>query len=752
VIRSPEEGHRLGETAERVVLDPRSPILLTGLSSAAILSRTGTVTFIRETRGADLDWAGVYGDGVRLTGPWWIRLRTPEGGRWNLAETLVRLTTSRTRATSRHKSRTFLLDQEIVALPDAPAVGRSLAIASSVDHPQALTLESGFRPELAPVLIEGIKPFDYLVQRRGPLLRVVSFGSALECVARPPPTRWLLNDRPWADRSYAGELDSIGSETDLVLEPGKPVRLDWLVTGGLETTVRAHGGRAAGWLASARHWAPQAEARWNSWIERTPNLQFPDDPGMTKAYDLARSALRALYFAPEPRLVGLVAGYPWYAALWCRDIAWMLPAVLWLGDHEWAARTLRSVFRFQAMTALPLLGGERGELPMQIAPGPIFLYGTSDTTLYYADLVRRHAAHARRTDLARELGAGLARVEEWARARLDPATGLIRNGGEAALMRDAARMHGRVHYGFDAKDTTIWDSTDRRDHAIDVQILWMRTLSALAELEPFLDGALADADRGREIERLGAVVRDRYAWPQERYLLDSLRSDGEPVAKLRPNALRAVSAGLLDPAWAREVVARAAGNDLSTPWGIRTLSSRDPAFNPIAYHDGEVWTIATAWAADAAFAAGDQGRALAWLRQIAGVFPAESGLANECYRGDRPEAFNSCFLLGFSVAPFLSLLFERVWGLESIRLGPSGSDRPVLRIAPSFPPGWHRASLQGLRLGSGRLSLRWSRPSLRMSWHGRSELLIESAGQALKFRSGDSREIAVTAREPASTS
>ena len=716
--------------------DSRTPILLTGLSAAAVLGGTGDLSLILETRGADIDWGGVYGEGVRLTGPWWVRFSASEGPRWGLSETMVGLESSRTRVVSHHETPLVNCEQELVAFPDLPGVGRRLTFSSSLPTTSSVHVETAFQPELAPVLIEGLKPFEYEVERTATGLRVTAFGSALEFAIASPVTAVRLNGHPWDGRPFRGELDAVAVDSIVALSPGRPATVSYLIWGGIENSVRTHPERAAQLLGTADQWAAAADASRQEWTARTPRLRLPQAPELERGYLLARDALRSLYFAPEPGFVGLVAGYPWYAALWCRDLAWMLPAVLWLGDAPWAAASLRSVFRFQAHAALPILGGSAGELPMQIGPGPIFLYGTSDTTLYYPELVRRYTAHTGDDSVARELLPRLQRIEQWARAKVDPRTGLIRNGDEAAGLREAAEEHGRVHYGFDAFDTTIWDSTDRRVHAVDIQVLWADALGALGELEALLGSAAGDGRR-REWEAVRSTIASRYWWAEEGYLFDTLAEDGAPVRKVRPNALLAVARGILPPDRATAVVARAARSDLATEWGYRTLSSEDPTYNPISYHDGQVWPIASAWAIGAAFAAGQSTRAVEGLSQWAQRLDAEAGTLNECYRGDRAEPFDSCFLLGFSIAPFLTLFFEGLWGLRP------GTGEHILRVDPRFPPGWSEAGLEGLSLFGGEVDLEWERPRITVRWRGPGRLRVQAGEGSLDLSSGSSGTLEV---------
>jgi glycogen debranching enzyme len=358
---------------------------------------------------------------------------------------------------------------------------------------------------------------------------------------------------------------------------------------------------------------------------------------------------------------------------------------------------------------------------MQVSPGPVFLYGTSDTTLRFPGVVEQLHRHTGDLSSVRDWARAVHRIVLWGRARSDPRTGLLRHGGEAEAIGAATVGLSRVHYGIESPDTTIWDSADRRDHAIDVQVLWWDTLRSTARLL----GHAADEGRKATCHQLAShlarTIRERYPWPEESYLFDSLKDD-RPVAQIRPNALRAVSARLLPPELARAIVHRATADDLSTPWGLRTLSSRDPSYHPQAYHGGQVWTIATAWAADASFVVGEREQGVDYLRTIAARYAEEGGFANECYLGDRPEPFNSCYLLGFSVAPFLTVLFDRLWGIHVDV--PAG----VVRIVPGFPAGWTSATLRGLRVGGGTLDLSWSPGRLRVRWQGSHSIAIDTGG------------------------
>lgn len=707
----------------------REPTVLRTNTSAVLLDRSGEIALAREARGAVAEWGGVYGQLVRLTGPWRTELRAGSA-RSTLPATLTGASVDGDRFESHHRFAGADVTQTIVPV-DAGAL-RSLRFRATSDAVR-LTLCTVIEPYLLPVLVEGIRPVSFEVEARPRALRVRHRGYELALRGHGPAALYALNGAAWTGERRAGPVSTVGLEEEVDLAPGKDVEVRYELTGGIERDEELREKRRAVPLPDPDQVAAELAAENVAWEATTPELSFPDAPELEAGYRLARTALRRLYTEPGDSITGLLAGFPWYAAVWCRDVAWMVPAVAWLGDLEWAERTVSSVLRFQSAANLPVVGGEVGELPMQIAPGPVFFYGTSDTTLYFAALAARLARHGTADATIDRWRPALERTLRWAEKRTDPATGLVRNGGEAAELAAATQSLARIRYGIDAVDTTIWDSTDRRDHAVDVQVLWHDALVAAAELG-LPAGPLGPP--AALAERLAATLRGRYGWDAEGYLYDSWRA-GAPVAKLRPNALRVVSAGLLAPEQARAVVARAAKDDLTTPWGVRTLSSLDPGFSPEAYHDGQVWPIATAWAADAALATGSVGLGVGYLGTVARALIAEGGQANECYRGDRGEPFDSCFLLGLSVGPFVTTVFERLWGITL------DARRPSLEVRPLFPPDWHAASIRRLRVGSGRADLAVEDGRLSVAWQGNRLLKLRTPGGSAELAAGERATLAL---------
>jgi hypothetical protein len=686
--------------------EPKQPVLLAGPRSVAVLSGAGDFHLQREFRGLPTECAGVSAYGLRLSSAWSIAFGTGSTLR-PLAESMRTIRVGRAVLESEHVADGLELAQVVYPTTEPAGVIRELRLRGNPSRPA--TLECRLLPQLMPLLLEGTRPYRFRAQAGRGELRVSAGRSTLRWCWDPAPSLLLRDARPWNGRRFVGEVGEVAARWEFPSSAGRETRLRLGLVAGAGATRRSPGGRAS------------AEAHFADWVGGTPQMTLPHAPLIEAGYALARSALRSLYYAPAPGFTGLRAGAPWYGTLWCRDLAWMLPAVEWMGDAAWAEASLQTVFGFQARQRVPLLGAEAGELPMQVSPGPVFLFGTSDTTLYYPALLARHAVHTGSPARLPALGRALVLTRQYLLSRSDPRTGLFRHGGEVAALEEATAGLSRIRFGIDAPDTTIWDSADRRDSAVDIQVLGAGAWKALGELEARAGRSAEAADARARAGSLAARLEGTYRWPDERYLVDTLRG-GVPVRRLRPNALRAVAAGLVSPELGRQMVRRAAEPDLSTAWGVRTLSDRDPAYDPLAYHGGQVWPLATGWAAEAALAAGETALGLVYLGRLARTLLEERGYANECYRGDRPEPWNSCFLLGFSVAPLLTVLFERLWGIRP------HLDRGEVELAPGLPEEWERGSLRGVRLGGGRLDLELSRESLTARYEGTAPVSLVGPG------------------------
>src|SRR5262249_21799027 len=104
------------------------------------------------------------------------------------------------------------------------------------------------------------------------------------------------------------------------------------------------------------------------------------------------------------------------------------------------------------------------------------------------------------------------------------------------------------------------------------------------------DAWLAWAARLRERFHDVFWLRDEVG-PYPAIALDGAK---EPVSGAASNMGHLLGTGILDADQAARVADRLAAPDLTTAYGLRTLSTASAAYNPVSYHCGSVWPHDTA--------------------------------------------------------------------------------------------------------------------------------------------------------------
>ncbi len=94
-----------------------------------------------------------------------------------------------------------------------------------------------------------------------------------------------------------------------------------------------------------------------------------------------------------------------------------------------------------------------------------------------------------------------------------------------------------------------------------------------------------------EAAELKKRFNDRFWLEEEQYVAMAIDKDNRMVKSISSDAGHCLLSGILEPDSAARVVNRMMQPDLFSGWGIRTLSSEHPAYNPFAYHRGTVWPV-----------------------------------------------------------------------------------------------------------------------------------------------------------------
>jgi glycogen debranching enzyme len=111
-------------------------------------------------------------------------------------------------------------------------------------------------------------------------------------------------------------------------------------------------------------------------------------------------------------------------------------------------------------------------------------------------------------------------------------------------------------------------------------------------LESRGDTAHAERLRSEAIALRERFNRDFWMGPPngaEPFFAQALDRDKHQVRSITSNVGHCLWSGIVDEAKAASVVRRLMAADMFSGWGIRTLSSASPNYNPMSYHNGSVW-------------------------------------------------------------------------------------------------------------------------------------------------------------------
>jgi glycogen debranching enzyme len=105
-------------------------------------------------------------------------------------------------------------------------------------------------------------------------------------------------------------------------------------------------------------------------------------------------------------------------------------------------------------------------------------------------------------------------------------------------------------------------------------------------------GERAEARRlYRQASELKQRFNEAFWMPDEGFFAMGLDSQKRQIRSIGSNPGHCLATAIVDAALVLPTADRLVADDLYTGWGIRTLSSQHPAYNPYSYHRGSVWPV-----------------------------------------------------------------------------------------------------------------------------------------------------------------
>lgn len=416
----------------------------------------------------------------------------------------------------------------------------------------------------------------------------------------------------------------------------------------------------------------------------------------------------------------LAAGVPWFSTLFGRDSIIAASQTLIL-DPTIALETLSLLARFQGENHDPWRDEEPGKILHELRFGEMArcqeiphtpYYGTIDATPLWIMLYAEYYAWTHDRDTLDRLWPNAIAAMEWIDSSLD-------ERGYLSYARKSKR--GLVNQGWKDSGNCIVDS---KGHLAEGAI-------ALCEVQAYVYAAkirLSQIARLRKEHELGDRLEEearslkvrfnRDFWlEEEQYCALALDGQGRPVDSITSNPGHCLHLGIFTPEKADSVAERLMAPDLFSGWGIRTLSSQSPAYNPMGYHVGSVWPHDNALTALGLRSTGHMAPALEVAQGIIDMTleqpyqrPPELFCGYERLTNNSPVQYPvACSPQAWATGSLFQLITLMV------NLVPDAPANNLRILDPALLPSLQRLSMQNLRIGSTLLDLEFERSGETLS-------------------------------------
>jgi glycogen debranching enzyme len=336
----------------------------------------------------------------------------------------------------------------------------------------------------------------------------------------------------------------------------------------------------------------QRELRLSNWQRRTTAVTSEARSPFTQIVSHAIHDVGsfALLDGAEDEWLAPGAGVPAYLALWGRDALTAVWQSALFDRGAMAEAALARTAALQGQITAPERDEQPGRLIHSSREGPLERLGRTPFDRYYGDqaspfdfifaLAHAYACSGEKRLLTRHWDAAR-RILDWARECGD-------SDGDGYLEYLTHSQQGPENQGWKDSGNAMVHGDGRKAlaplAACEVQGYYFAALQIMAGLSGLLREPATAITLWRQANELRERFNRDFWMEDEGFIALALDSDKKQLRTMTSNVGQCLATGIISKEHLQRVIRRLFDSDLFSGWGIRTLSTRNPTYNPLDYH------------------------------------------------------------------------------------------------------------------------------------------------------------------------
>lgn len=235
--------------------------------------------------------------------------------------------------------------------------------------------------------------------------------------------------------------------------------------------------------------------------------------------------------------------------------------------------------------------------------------------------------------------------------------------------------------------------------------VWVRAAWAMSTLAQIAGEKDYAPKAQRDFEKAQQAFNEKFWDDKLRQYSYAFNAQGEHVAEVSPWAAVGLMWNLADPRRSALSLEKLNSSELTTDWGVRSISIKSRLFEPLNYNYGAVWPFLTSWVATAQyqhhFALPGYNSLMASVRH---TFDNALGFVTEVFSGYHNSWPQEAVAhQGFCSAGVVLPLVRGMLGLDGNAL------RKRIHFAPQLPADWPQVTIRNYQVGKEAFSFHYER-------------------------------------------